>query len=73
MNKVTSVSEIKFNGNKELIQIIGKEMDDEYLRQVHSLSIDPEVIQRQKDLNIVYTPLHGTGMTLYPHLQVVGL
>ena len=66
VNKITSVSEIKFQGNKELIQIVGKEIDDEYLRQVHTLSIDPEVIQRQKDLKIVYTPIHGTGMTLIP-------
>ena len=49
-----------------MIQIVGKEIDDEYLRQVHTLSIDPEVIQRQKDLKIVYTPIHGTGMTLIP-------
>mgnify|MGYP000550290184 FL=1 len=40
VNKITSVSEIKFQGNKELIQIVGKEIDDEYLRQVHTLSID---------------------------------
>ena len=66
VNKITSVSGIKFQGNKELIQIVGKEIDDEYLRQVHTLSIDPEVIQRQKDLKIVYTPIHGTGMTLIP-------
>ena len=66
VNKITSVSEIKFQGNKELIQIVGKEIDDEYLRQVHTLSIDPEVILRQKDLKIVYTPIHGTGMTLIP-------
>jgi phosphoglucomutase len=66
VNKISSVSEIKFQGNKELIQIVGKEIDDEYLRQVHTLSIDPEVIQRQKDLKIVYTPIHGTGMTLIP-------
>ena len=66
VNKITSVSEIKFQGNKELIQIVGKEIDDEYLRQVHTLSIDPEVIQRQKDLKIVYTPIHGTGMKLIP-------
>ena len=66
VNKISSVSEIKFQGNKELIQIIGKEIDDEYLRQVHTLSIDPEVIKRQKDLKIVYTPIHGTGMKLIP-------
>lgn len=65
VNKV-SVDKIKFSGNKELIQIIGKEIDDEYLRQVHTISIDPEVIRRQKDLKIVYTPIHGTGMMLIP-------
>ena len=41
VNKVASASDIKFEGNKELIQIIGKEIDDEYLRQVHTFSIDP--------------------------------
>lgn len=65
VNKV-SVSDIKFEGNKSLIQIIGKEIDDEYLRLVHTLSIDPEAIKRQKDLKIVYTPIHGTGMMLIP-------
>lgn len=65
VNKV-SVDKIKFEGNKDLIQIIGKEIDDEYLRQVHTISIDPEVIKRQKDLKIVYTPIHGTGMMLIP-------
>ncbi len=57
---------IKFKGNAELIETIGKAVDDEYLRQVKTLSIDPEVIQKQKDLKIVYTPLHGTGMMLIP-------
>lgn len=65
VNKV-GVNDIKFVGNKSLIQIIGKEIDDEYLRQVHTISIDPEVIQRQKNLKIVYTPIHGTGMMLIP-------
>ena len=66
VNKISSASEIKFEGNKELIQVIGKEIDDEYLRQVHTISIDPEVIKRQKDLKMVYTPIHGTGMMLIP-------
>ena len=72
VNKVT-VADIKFEGNPALIEIIGKEVDDEYLKQVHTLSIDPEVIKRQKDLKIVYTPIHGTGMTLIPRsLQLWG-
>lgn len=65
VNKVT-VDDIKFNGNKDLIQIIGKEVDKVYLDMVHSISIDPEVIHRQKDLSIVYTPLHGAGRVLIP-------
>ncbi len=65
VNKV-KVTDIKFQGNKELIQIIGKDIDDIYLEKVHGISIDPEVIKRQKDLKIVYTPLHGTGMMLIP-------
>ena len=65
VNKV-KVADIKFNGNKELIQIIGEDVDKAYLEKVHSISIDPAVIKRQKDLNIVYTPLHGAGRTLIP-------
>lgn len=65
VNKVT-VDDIKFNGNAALIQMIGKEVDDVYLDMVHAISIDPEVIRRQKDLNIVYTPLHGAGRVLIP-------
>lgn len=65
VNKVT-VDDIKFNGNKNLIQIIGEDVDKVYLEKVHSISIDPEVIKRQKDLSIVYTPLHGAGRALIP-------
>ena len=65
VNKVT-VDDIKFEGNKELIQIIGADVDKVYLDMVHSISIDPEVIKRQKDLSIVYTPLHGAGRVLIP-------
>ena len=65
VNKV-KVEDVKFNGNKELIEIIGEEIDKVYLELVHGISIDPEVIKRQKDLKIVYTPLHGTGMKLIP-------
>lgn len=65
VNKV-SPEDIKFNGRSELIQTIGEEVDAEYLRQIHTLTIEPEVIARQKDLKIVYTPIHGTGMKLIP-------
>ncbi len=66
VNKINSAADIKFQGNKELIQIIGEDVDSVYLDKVHSISIDPEVIKRQKDLSIVFTPIHGTGMMLVP-------
>ena len=65
VNKV-KVADIKFHGNKELIQFIGEDVDKVYLEKVHTISIDPEVIKRQKDLSIVYTPLHGAGRALIP-------
>ena len=64
-NKV-KVADVKFKGNPELIEIIGEEVDKIYLDMVKTISIDPAVIERQKDLKIVYTPLHGTGMMLIP-------
>ncbi len=60
------IEDVKFEGNPALIQIIGEEVDQAYLEGVHALSIDPEVIARQKDLSIVYTPIHGAGRTLIP-------
>ncbi|MCQ2215348.1 MAG: phospho-sugar mutase [Bacteroidales bacterium] len=68
INEVNKVqhTDIKFKGNKSLITIIGEEVDKVYLDQIQTISIDPAVIARQKDLNIVYTPIHGTGMTMIP-------
>ena len=66
VNKITSAADIKFEGNKALIEIIGENVDSAYLEQLKSVSIDPEVIKRHKDLKIVYTPIHGTGMMLIP-------
>ncbi len=60
------VQDIKFEGNPDLIEIIGAEIDKIYWDQVHTICIDPDVIKRQKDLSIVYTPLHGTGMNGIP-------
>lgn len=65
VNKV-KVEDVKFEGNKQLIQIIGEDIDQAYLDAVKTVSIDPEVIKRQHDLKIVYTPLHGTGMKMIP-------
>ena len=60
------VEDVKFEGNPDLIEIIGTEIDKIYWDQVHTICIDPDVIKRQKDLSIVYTPLHGTGMNGIP-------
>ncbi|MBP7856845.1 MAG: phospho-sugar mutase [Prevotella sp.] len=65
VNKV-SIDDVKFEGNPALIQIIGEDIDEPYLRQIRTLSIDPEVIKRQHDLKIVYTPLHGAGRVMIP-------
>ena len=65
VNKV-KIEDVKFNPVPELIEIIGGEMDYEYMKAVHETMIDQEVILRQKDLNIVYTPMHGTGRVIVP-------
>ncbi len=60
------VDDIQFNGPKENITIMGAEMDEKFLQKVVSVSLSPDVIKRQKDLKIVYTPIHGTGVKLIP-------
>lgn len=65
VNKV-KVEDVKFEGNKELIEIIGEDIDKAYLEQVKTISIDPQVIKNQHDLKIVYTPLHGAGRVMIP-------
>lgn len=65
VNKVT-IDDVKFQPNKNLIQIIGEDIDEPYLRQIRTISIDREVIRRQHDLKIVYTPLHGAGRVMIP-------
>ena len=65
VNKV-SIDDVKFEGNKELIVPIGGEMDWDYLMAVKEAMVDQEVILRNKDLNIVYSPLHGCGRVIIP-------
>ncbi|MDO4496806.1 MAG: phospho-sugar mutase [Bacteroidales bacterium] len=65
VNKVT-IDQVKFEPNEELIEIIGGEMDWTYLQAVKEAMVDQETILRQKDLNIVYSPLHGTGRVIIP-------
>ena len=68
INEVNAVKmeDVKWEGNPDLIQIIGGEMDWDYLQAVKEAMVDQDVILRQKDLNIVYTPLHGTGRVIIP-------
>lgn len=63
---ITSVDEVKWSGGESRIQLMGKEMDAAYIDMVKSLSVYPDVIAKQHDLKIVYTPIHGTGITLVP-------
>ncbi|MDQ6815677.1 MAG: phospho-sugar mutase [Bacteroidota bacterium] len=65
---ITSVDEVQFSGAAENISILGKGMDDAFIDMVKSLSIYPEVIEKQKNLKIVYTPIHGTGITIMPQV-----
>ena len=65
VNKVT-IDDVKFEGNPDLIQIIGGEMDWDYVAAVKEAMVDQDVINRQKDLNIVYSPMHGTGRVIVP-------
>lgn len=64
--KIKSVDEVLFNGDKSKIEIIGNDFDELYTDQIKTLSLSPEIIQRQKDMKIVYTPIHGTGVKLVP-------
>ena len=66
VEKITSVDEVLWIGGEQNITLIGKEMDEQYIQMVKSLSVYPDIIQKQKDLKIVYTPIHGTGIKLVP-------
>ncbi|HEY9535722.1 MAG TPA: phospho-sugar mutase [Mucilaginibacter sp.] len=63
---ISSIDDIKFNRIAENIEIIGEEIDHEYIARITELSVSPEAIKRQKDLSIVFSPIHGTGITLVP-------
>src|SRR6187551_1200254 len=68
VEKIASVDDVKWSGGEANITIIGKDMDTAYINMVKSLSVYPEVIAKQHDLKIVYTPIHGTGITLVPQV-----
>lgn len=68
VEKIASIDEVKWSGGEANITSIGKEVDEAYLQELKNLSIQPEVIKEQHDLKIVYTPIHGTGITLVPEI-----
>jgi phosphoglucomutase len=68
VRKINSVSQIKFNGKKENIEIIGKETDELFLSEVLKMRLNPEVIQKNSSIKIVYTPIHGTGVNIVPEV-----
>lgn len=73
VGRIKSPDEIKFQPNKDLIEIIGENVDAEYLAQVKTVLLSPESIKRHHDIKIVYTPIHGTGITLVPRcLREIG-
>lgn len=64
--KISSIDEVKFDRIDANVELIGEEIDQLYLDKITELSVSPEAIARQKDLKIVYSPIHGTGITLVP-------
>lgn len=66
VSRIESIDSVKFEKDDNKIQVIGKEIDDQYLDALKGLSLSPEAIQNQHDLKIVFTPIHGTGITLVP-------
>jgi phosphoglucomutase len=68
VEKIASVDDVKWSGGEQNITIIGKDIDEKYMEMVKSLSVYPEIIQKQNDLKIVYTPIHGSGIKLVPEV-----
>ncbi|RBL94115.1 phospho-sugar mutase [Chitinophaga flava] len=68
VENISSPDEVKWSGGEANITLIGKEVDEAYLRELQSLSINPDIIKQQHDLKIVYTPIHGTGITMVPEI-----
>ncbi|HEV8282702.1 MAG TPA: phospho-sugar mutase [Chitinophagaceae bacterium] len=68
VEKIESVDHVKWGGGSQNITIIGKDLDEAYINMVKGLSVYPEIIQKQHDLKIVYTPIHGSGIKLVPEV-----
>lgn len=68
VNAIESISKVKFNRNEDLIKIIDESFDEIYILANKNLSIHPELVKQQEDLKIVFSPIHGTGITLVPKI-----
>jgi phosphoglucomutase len=66
VNAITNVKDIKFRGVKKRIKMIGEPLDKKYLKAVKSITVSPRMVKKQKDLKIVFSPIHGTGITMVP-------
>jgi phosphoglucomutase len=66
VNEIDTIAKIKFDGKPELIEKIGKDLDERFIRQVLATSINPDIVELEKDLKIVFSPIHGTGVHLVP-------
>jgi phosphoglucomutase len=66
VNAITNVKDIKFKGVKKRIKLIGEVLDKAYLKAVKSICVNPRMIKKQSDLSIVFSPIHGTGITMVP-------
>ena len=66
VSAIKNIDEVKFDRIEENVELIGEDIDQKYLKDILTLSVSKEAIQRQKDLKIVYSPIHGTGITLVP-------
>lgn len=73
VKNITEVNDIYFNGKPELQSTLGNETDEKYVEKIRGLSLNPELVDKQKQMKIVYTPLHGTGINLIPQaLKAMG-
>jgi len=68
VNKISSIDEVNFNGNIKLIEKVGDDFDDIYVSNIKKLSLSTDIVEKQSDLCIVYTPIHGTGVKLVPQV-----
>ena len=68
VNAITRIDDIRFQGNKELIQIIGEDIDNRMIESIKAISLSPDAVRKHHDMKIVYTPIHGTGIMMVPKM-----